>query len=499
MVSQLDANPGDCKRIFPVESCGDRVGGSLRPAFVRRLFLEPWLVAYIGFAACLAFLCTLRLLWSWPDTAWQTTVLFIDEIEQVLQGNWASALWIGTGGEHALTGYRWFQDINAVLFGLNSHVEIVIYYLLIFVLMVAIGRRVLKRLHNSNARPFVFIPAFTIPVVLASMVGAGSRGMELGQYFGVTCVVLLLLWADSEKRRRNFIVWSMPFVLALTFLVLGSYAIACAATLLFLSVIASFWPAGLSGQRRDIYALAIAATVSALAWISVMAPNIAGNSLAELINQLTLDPLFFVRYLSVGFASAVISSNTIEMAGCQNWVVWTVAGLVLAFWGTSLLSFFRHPDKGSIPALGLMVYAFLQSGVLMCGRHQSDLYLLSPWYSFHFKLGLVGATWLLLNACSRRDKSSHVTRPDGLMVVSFVLLVAIQGTVLWANQVQWHRQPHERQYFQNVIFHALHPEQLAADAGGNTPLVMSLDSSKHVIEVLKRYHLSVYRSPAAER
>ena len=78
-----------------------------------------------------------RQLWAWPDATWQTTLSYLPDIDIILSGNPSGATWFELGNGHALNGYRLLTYFNAVFLGLNSRLDLVVYWLLVLMVSVA--------------------------------------------------------------------------------------------------------------------------------------------------------------------------------------------------------------------------------------------------------------------------------------------------------------------------------------------------------------------------
>jgi hypothetical protein len=467
----------------------------------RSIFKLNWAVLYVSMSLGLFCLSVWRFFWAWPDAAWQTNFLFLDQVDNVVNGKigWGT-FWIGLSDEHALTGYRWFEYFYATFFGLNTHVEIVAYYLCVLALSIAIGLKILKGSGRATEHWLSKLLVFTIPFILFSMVGAGSRGMEIGQYFGVTIFVLLALLMDSSIRLRNYVIILALTVPALTFLLLGGYAAGLAIGLALVSLKQLIRPIAFDPLRRKkLFAFTLIFVVSASAFllsIQILNRTIVSGGLSQLKEHITRDPFFVVQYFFGGAASSIINSSTLEIFGHGDWLIYVTALLVLLMSGLAGFSIKQFSMTESTVPLILVGSAVGQIVVLMIGRSQGAFWLLSPWYQFHFRIGLVGVIWLLIGGISVFLKSTH----DNTLIryylpITLGLIALAMGLTVGANIIQWHRQPYERAYFENVQRSLLSPNELTVDSNGYTPLILPLEESKHVIAILKRDHLNVYRNP----
>lgn len=476
-----------------------------REAKPDRLTSRYWTFGYSAFALILSLLAMLRVLWSWPDAAWQSTLWYIEDVDRILnQGISISSFWIGLGSELATTGYRWFQYANAALFGFDMRLEIVVYYSLALVLSLALGLRALRHLERMGSSPWARATVFAIPPLLATMVGAGSRGMELGQFFGITALVLIAFLIDSPRiTTRWFVVVAWIAAPLLTVLTLGGYAGGALLALVAISVLQFVRPTTVREARRRLTHLTLALGTSVIFWASSIAllgtRGDGGDAdLTGLWQQVQGDWLFLPKYVLAGLGSSVINAYTLEQAGGRGALAYTIGLLVAGFITLAIVLGYKRAWEGATVPLIIILMGPGLALIVVLGRSFGALWLMSPWYGFHFHLMLAGAVWLFTRAMAAPKALTSTPRQRTWPIpLTASLLVALMGLLAWANVLQWERQPNERAYFQRVQQATLLPSSLRAESSGLTQLVLPLDTSRRAIEILERNRLSVYRDPVA--
>jgi hypothetical protein len=147
-----------------------------------------------------------------------------------------------------------------------------------------------------------------------------------------------------------------------------------------------------------------------------------------------------------------------------------------------------HLRNSMLLPLSLLLYSIGTSITIMVARLTGDFGMLSPWYSLHLKLGIVGCLWLLFIFISTPEL--NFKRFDWVVKSTVILLIPV---LLFANSAQWKRQPYERAYFQEIKKVTLFPETMDVDSDGLTPLKIGLKDSVYAIDVLKRHEIGVYR------
>lgn len=461
-----------------------------------------WLGSYVTLSLLTALLPMLRLRWAQPDAAWQTNLNDIDDIHRVVNhGLDLSALHVGLGGEHALTGYRWFLYLNAAFFGFNTQVEIVAYFLLTLTISLLLGLRLFRQIDEVGGSTLARAIVFVIPIALGTMSGAGSRGMEIGQYTGFTVFIVLALLLRSRLSVRGYAILVVAVVVPAGLLILGSYlggpALAlCAASLLE-------WRLGWLDKvtRRKLWVLTAGFVLMLGVWLLLMTaigPSEVGGRLPGFLHQVAQDPAFVPKYFLAGASGSVITSQTLEVGGHGSHVAYAVGALVTAFAAVAVALHARRPRVDVTVPLLLLLAPIGLAGTLIVGRSDGALWMLSPWYGFELHLFLVGALALAALGVATRRRTGRAARWDTVCTITSVALLAvILGVTAYSNTMQWRRQPAERAYFQRIQDALLHPEALTTDANGLTQLILPLEQSRHAIEILRADGLNVYRDPGS--
>lgn len=452
-----------------------------------------WIAGYVTFTTVICVLAGLRLWWSWPDASWLSNFWFIDDVDRLLNGDLGNVTWFAVGDQWAMNGYRWFEYISASFFGFDARLENVSYYLIVIAMSLLVGLRILNRLpreHGAWPRATVFL----IPVVLASMSGAGSRGMELGTFTGVLLLVALFLLLDSSVGNRTFLFIVVPAVPIIVFVFVGGYV--SGPTMALAAVwILQFWRPTLTPALRRRLTILTASfvfwTVVYVLLLRVLSPNTGTGEVSSFLTAISRDPLIPVKYLFWGPAGGLFTSQTVEaLEGSGVWIAAGVSTVVILFTVLSVVMAYRRAwSEATVPLL-MVIYPWGIALTLLATRSSDILSLLNTWYSLHFKVALAGMIWLAI--LGLRGRSLHLSPTR---IVAFVLLTCVAITVVVANVVQFNRQPNERTYFLNIAKQSLFPSELSEDAAGRTALQVSLEESLDAVEILRRHDLGVFRNP----
>ncbi|MHB1172816.1 MAG: hypothetical protein ACYCZY_10070 [Lacisediminihabitans sp.] len=452
-----------------------------------------WIAGYVIFTTAICLAAGLRLWWSWPDAAWLSNFWFIGDVDRLLNGDLSHVTWFSVGDQWALNGYRWFEYINASFFGFDARIENVCYYLIILALALLVGLRILNRLSRDHGI-WPRLTVFLIPLVLASMSGAGSRGMELGTFTAVVFVVALFLLLDSPIGNRAFLVIVVTAVPIGIFVFVGGYV--SGPTLALAAVwILQFWrPTLTPALRRRLTILTanfVAWTVVYFLLLRLLSPNTGTSEVSNFLTTVSRDPLIPFKYLFWGPAAGLFTSQTVDaLDGPGVWITAGVSVLVILLTGFSVFMAYRRAwSEATVPLL-MVLYPWGIAVTLLATRSSDVLSLLSTWYSLHFKVALVGTIWLAILGLRSSSLRSRPTR-----IVITVLLAGVTTSLIIANVAQFNRQPFERAYFLNIAKQQLMPSELTENAAGLTALQVPLKESLEAVEILRRHHLGVYRNP----
>lgn len=489
---------------------GDTMAVPARPERTRRS-RWLWIVAYWLFTAAVCLVAALRLWWSNPDGSWQSQFWFIDDINRLLNGDVGHVTWFVFGDQWAMNGYRWFEYANALFFGYDARLETLAYFAIVGLIAALVGWRALSRMsaeQGIGARLAIFI----IPLILASLSGAGSRGMELGTFAGILLGVATFLLIDSRLGNRTSYIVTSILVPVGIFVFTGGYASGPAFAVVVVWLLQFWRPTIEPARRRRLTVLMVNFVVWTLVYLVLLralSPSTGTGEVANFFSTLGTDPVFPAQYLFWGPASGLFTSQTVGMLGANGLVLTgIVSALVILLTAIAVVRAFRVAwNQATVPLL-LVLYPWGIALTLLATRNSDPLSLLSTWYSLHFKVALVGMIWLTVLGLRGRATTAAATAEAGrtgsrsraavpVRVVTYTLLAAMVATVVVANVEQYTREPFERTFFLNVAKAELFPSELKEDASGLTALELPLGESRHAAAILRKHDLGVYRNPSS--
>jgi hypothetical protein len=318
--------------------------------------------------------------------------------------------------------------------------------------------------------------------------------MELGTYTGVLLAMVTFQFFASDKPAG---VWfaSLAFVFfaLLFFFFLGGYGAGVTAGYVGLLLLGLSKNGVLASRRLIVSALISSASLLAyflaVRFVDSSATGVGPTLLIEKISQ---DPLFVLKFLLAGPSSGLVSTQTFEIFGPTTLEVFALSlGIIVCvlFALTLLRTRMNLVNLPAFPSF-LIIYALGTAFMLLLYRPYETYQLVNGWYSLHFKLLLVGVLFVFYVVLQNTE--THLNLKRALMIFTSGILVIL----LLSNVLQIRRQDSERVYFQNVAKVALFPQMLERDNNGFSQLVIPFDGSTQAIEVLKRNRLSVFRDPA---
>jgi hypothetical protein len=451
----------------------------------------PILSAYAAIAV-LASVALARNLWSAPDAPWQTSLAFLEDIDHLLSGRLGQVTWFSLTSGHALSGYRLFEYFSSFAFGLNTQVELWMYWIIVAFLS-AIGFRTAVKKHGLPASKLGLMVLVAMALIPLSFSGSGSRGMELGTYTGVLLAVISFQYFSSnDSPSLLFIILTILFFVFLFFFFLGGYGAGVAlgyAGLVAINIKAS---PRLISKRLVVAAMAssfsLVAYFLAVRFVDASATGIGPSLLAE---QIAKDPLYVAKFLLAAPASGLTSTQTFEIFGGFLLEIFALSFGFVILLGFSLILKKLLKDSDAIPSFPffLIFYALGTAIMLLFYRPYETYQLINGWYSLHFKLLLVGLLFLFYVFLQKPGNSLPLRR---LVFFNTSLMLIV---FMCANILQIRRQDSERVYFQNVAKVALFPQLLERDPSGFSQLVIPFESSSRALQILQRNRLSVFNNP----
>ncbi len=443
-----------------------------------------YIIVFVVTALLLSGAGLFRQLWAWPDTTTLTQLDLLPDIDLLLNGRLGEVTWFTLGNAHGTSGYRWIMYLNAMFFGLNSGLELTLYWLLVFSISTTLGLVVISCAHT---RTQVISGSALIVLVMTNLAGAGSAGMEIGNYIGVTVILGLVILTVYGKSEKNFLMTAFALVPLALFLFLGGYLAGWAAGLIgvsLVSVIRMRYELVSPSHTRRIALLAGLTSVWTFVYYLLIPKTYQTSSLADAWAN---DVLFPVKYLINGFAGSVVTSQTFEALAPEDAkTIYLGIGIsLLLFTLSSLILSIKHVGKSVLIGQILVFYGLGTSVMLLALKAHNTGWLLSPWYSFHFKIALCGAIILFSVAALKRPVMSALPA-----------YLAIATVVLISYNFHFNRGVHERAYFLNIQKATFYSDTLVDRGDGLTQMIASLEKSKESVVILKKHKLGVFRPGA---
>lgn len=430
----------------------------------------------------------LRQLWAWPDAVWQTHLLYLPDIDFLLSGRFDRVIWFDLGNlysGHSLNGHRLFSYLNAYVFGLNSRVELIVYWTIVLVTSLAFVLLIIKS--NLEFWPRGVASALLVIMVMTNLSGAGAAGMEIGTYFGQTLLLGLVFLASGEFKLGRFLAIVIPTIPFVLFFFLGGYLAGWAVGLsLMLGVLVLRRKTGLVSQityRKFLVLASLSSFWSVVFYLLI--PKI--QTTGSFFEMWQIDYFFPIKYLIFGFASPIFTTQSFEsFPSLVAFFVPLATGLVLLI--LTVATFVKSlSQSGTLVTVGqsLVLFGLGTALVLLGTRPWGDQWLLSSWYSFNFKLSLSGS--VLLGFSSIIDKNLNRT------LATYGLVAAL---IVSAYSLALARGPHEREYWLDIQKATYYPELLQDRGDGYTQLIADLETSLASVEILRKHNLGVFRPGA---
>lgn len=188
--------------------------------------------------------------------------------------------------------------------------------------------------------------------------------------------------------------------------------------------------------------------------------------------------------------SSVLGRATIEDGHISNMAYYLIGGIVCSLFVVSIIVFCKYKiyKETYLPILWIGYY-FSLYGLLLLGRDgQGAMWFTSSWYIVHSKIAICG---MLYNFLYVNLKSSTMNKVMLNLVQIGILLMVLCGTYY-----NIERLPAEKRWLKDhqAYFFAETIEELPVDETGMTPLFQNQEVSWNAIQILKKYHLSLFKN-----
>ena len=235
---------------------------------------------------------------------------------------------------------------------------------------------------------------------------------------------------------------------------------------------------------KKISILALSSTIWTIIFLTLI-PRPQGPSV--FLDAVQNDFLFPLKYVVFGFTSSIFTYQSFESLDPNvGYVLSFIVGILLLIFSlTAFILTLGEKSPAVVVGQTLVLFGLGTSLSVMANRAFSDNWLLANWYSFNFKVALIGA--LVLFAFYK------LRRLFVIKSVSFLVVLAMIGTSYF---YAYQRGPHERAYWIEIQKAVCFPETIVDRGDGVSQLIASVEVSLNSVEILKKHNLSLYRSSA---
>jgi hypothetical protein len=436
-----------------------------------------------------------RMCWAHPDIQAYTSLLYMEDIDNLLMHRYSDVSWFVLGSGHSMNLYMWFQYIEALFFNFDSRLEIPVmaaaHSLLTLSILFSLRGLIVQLRMKSQ-----FLIFTLVPISIFSYLGMASRGMELGTFVGVAITFGIWALATASDVPRFWWLFLLVLQTFVVFTALGAYSMGVSGVVVLVCGINLIQELKGPGTRRQImknsvatrfFQFSIVLSLSSLA--HVLAVNFLSAPSANISNMnsyYSISGLF--RTVLNANAQPLLNSAVLERWGTN----WTQFGPLMLGTSITLLYMFltayylRLKSPWSNYLIGMLWYGTLVSLTVYPFRPYGDNWMAATWYTFHYKVSFAAAIIGIIGL--RLQQRFSV--PSKTMKVTILLFLSLIFSE--ANVIMWQRHPNERLYNLAKREAALNTELLTMDSSGMTQLGLDMQSSLRAIEIQRKHQLSVF-------
>ena len=398
--------------------------------------------------------CAIALAYS-PDVPWQSHSWFIETLEALGAKNWSDEATqeLLQPSDFALMGYRLFILGNAFAFGLDSRAEIIAYSAISFWATCLIVDASSKECKQISSDFTSILSSLIICLPLLTWNSTVPRGMELGQYLGsAICIYAIWMILNNEKYTGEASVFlNRPNTLAFLSVIMlsGGYSAGTLVGLLPCIILCSNGTGAL--RRRSSYILSMEVAIA----LGLVCHYLYGSlhsvrSLSEAQNTMVnASPFGFAKWSMAALGSSFFNANSIDAnPGLgQSFAIMTGVALLAAL--VYIIASCRFTKSSISGTIIFGVYLLFQGAGISTGiyyaRRLSEFQIMSPWYTFFFKIAVSGL--LLIISTLTISNRKTITRATGLISSYAVIGAMVTSLAVMTNYLQMNRYPAERQFW----------------------------------------------------
>lgn len=403
-------------------------------------------------------------------------------------------------GEHGMLANNILYLINLTLFRGCTMFDVMINDFNVIItagLFIGISYKMLQ-----NGRKEYFI-AFLMAEAcfLFSSTQGSSGGMETQVRLGILFFLIAMIFVDNELRnytvlpRKHFYLTAIIIFLSINvFGTLYSFAgVPLVWFLIFYKRIRIFNSDSAAISKRTsaiagIYLISIIIYVAEYQLYGVLSGNTEGGTgiLHNLI-YMVVHPVHTMKCLFSWYSNGAFGWAFHESQQ-YNQTVWLFMGAVIfliILYAVFLFIRSKMYEKSWIPLM-CIVYSFGVFVMVFLGREVEWEWFANEWYSVHIKLSLAGTVWIYGYAADKNMLQKLLCAINVFILFTFCCI---------GNHYTIQRAPAVHAYYKNMQKYLFisNKKDMPVDESGNTPLLQSLDMTMDSIELLQKYHLSVYK------
>lgn len=399
-------------------------------------------------------------------------------------------------GEHGMLANNIFYLINLALFHGCTMFDVIINDINVLItggMIIWLSFRMLH--HAKNYIYFLIAEAF----FLFSPVQGSSGGMETQVRLGLLFFLISMIFIDEELRnstqlpKKHF--YQTILLIFISINVFGTlYSFAGVPLVWFLIFFKKTGISSSDQEKKRITAIAGAYFMTVVLYIieyrlyEVLkrSSNSRTGILHNLIYMIS-HPIHTMKCLFSWYANGVFGWAAHESSH-YNQTVWLFVGalvLSIILYAVYLFISTKMYVNSWIPLM-CIVYSFGVFVMVYLGREVEWEWFSNEWYNVHIKLALAGAVWIFGYAAGGIKIRKIICRTS----VSILCVFSCIGSFYALK-----RAPHVHNYYKNMQKYLFidHKNEMPVDESGMTPLLHSLDVTMDSIDILQKYHLSVYK------
>ena len=408
-------------------------------------------------------------------------------------------------GEHGMLGYDILLLVNTYFFQYSSRFDLVLNCLNV---IICAGFTIALIYKNTTCKSvYYYVGILLVSVVMFSTMQGSSATMETQVRLGLMFFLFSSYFVSEifvNKTKKNTLFYGILLII-LSINVFGTLYNFAAIPMVFLIAIILTVKERKFNIKYFLIILAYIFSAVLYCYMYKLFDNVdirSGSILTGTLFWLN-HPMELMKAILAWNGSTVLGYSVIADKIIPDWLYLSIGATITTIYLTSIILFIKVKmyKKTMLPML-LIGYSFAIIFLILVGRYTYADWMwgTSFWYHVHTKLGLAASIWIYIFACSSEkplnSTISTIDRRNYYITLAWISFIMITAGLSLGIISDLRRAPNVRNWYENIAsYMSVDESEMPVDKDGNTPLLADRVTTRACLQILKKYHLSLFSHP----